>query len=73
LVSSGYDCLSGPLVKGENSMTAKTCYNKQTAKFIAEIAENMPKISADVMQGWIENQKALKRALKNTFCPPPKS
>ncbi|MFZ2303694.1 MAG: hypothetical protein WAV98_02820 [Minisyncoccia bacterium] len=38
-------------------------YNKQTAKFLAMVAQNMPEMSADVMQGWIQNPKALKKAL----------
>jgi len=44
--------------------------NKQTAKLIARIAENLPDMDEDVMQGWIENPKSLQRALKEVLCPP---
>ena len=44
--------------------------SKQTAKFIARIAENLPDIDEDVMQGWIENPKGLKKALMEALCPP---
>ncbi|MEI6480357.1 MAG: hypothetical protein WCO12_02435 [bacterium] len=42
-------------------MSAKTC--KQIAKLIARISENLPEMSGEVMQGWIENPKALRRFL----------
>lgn len=52
-------------------MTTKTkTYDGQTAKLLAIIAENMPKISSDLMQYWIENPRAIKKVLKNAFCPP---
>lgn len=44
-------------------------YHKQTAKFLAMVAQNMPEMSAEVMQGWIQNPKALKKALA-VLCPP---
>lgn len=50
-------------------MTQNT-YHAQTAKFIAKVAENMPELSSDVMQGWIENPKGLQKILKNVLCPP---
>lgn len=43
-------------------MIQKT-YDPQTAKFIAVVVENMPRMSADVMQRWIENPLALKKVL----------
>ncbi len=51
-------------------MQKKLGYNPQTAKFLAVIAQNMPGISADVMQGWIENPKGLKKVLAGALCPP---
>jgi len=50
-------------------MEAKT-YDRQTAKFLAVIGENMPELSGDVMQGWIENPKSVQKVLKEAFCPP---
>ena len=44
-------------------------YHKQTAKFLAMVAQNIPEMSSDVMQGWIQNPKALKKALA-PLCPP---
>lgn len=38
-------------------------YHKQTAEFIATVAQNMPEMSGDIMQGWIENPKALQKLL----------
>jgi len=35
----------------------------QTAKFLATVAQNMPELSGDVMQGWIENPRALQKLL----------
>ncbi len=45
-------------------------YDRHTAKFIATLIQNMPRISDDVMQGWIENPEALQRVLKRELCPP---
>lgn len=50
-------------------MSAKT-FDRQTAKFLAVVAENMPELSGDVMQGWIQNPKAMQKVLSNAFCPP---
>jgi len=50
-------------------MTTKTkVYDRQTAKFISVVIENMPRISSDLMQGWIENSKAVQKVLQNAFC-----
>ena len=43
-------------------MTTKT-YDRQTGKFLARVAENIPEMSADVMQGWIENPHGLQKFL----------
>ena len=46
-------------------------YHTQTARFIAAIADAMPSdVPADVMQGWIESPKALRKALTEALCPP---
>lgn len=37
--------------------------SKQTAKFIARIAENFPEMPPDVMQAWIENPRGLQKFL----------
>jgi hypothetical protein len=44
-------------------------YDRQTAKFLAVMAENIPEISGERMQGWIENPKALQIALRGALCP----
>jgi len=49
--------------------TAKT-YDRQTAKFLARVGENMPEMDSVTMQGWIDNPTALQKALRNVFCPP---
>ena len=49
-------------------MPAKT-YDRQTAKFLAVVGENMPEISDDVMEGWIQNPGSLQKFLKG-LCPP---
>jgi hypothetical protein len=46
-------------------------YHTQTARFIAAIADAMPSdVPADVMQGWIERPKVLRKALTEALCPP---
>ncbi|MFA6524504.1 MAG: hypothetical protein WC264_01520 [Candidatus Paceibacterota bacterium] len=50
-------------------MNEQNTLSKQTAKFITSIAQNLPEISGDVMQGWIKNPKALKKALAEALCP----
>jgi hypothetical protein len=49
-------------------METKT-YDGQTGKFLAKVAENMPKIPASIMQGWIENPKSLQRVLAEALMP----
>ena len=46
-----------------------TTYDRQTAKFLAVVAQNMPEISGDVMQSWIGNPTAVKKVLAG-FAPP---
>lgn len=48
-------------------MSAKT-YDRQSGKLIARIAENLPEMSSDVMQGWIDNPKGLQKFLAE-LCP----
>jgi len=50
-------------------MQTKT-YDHQTAKFLAVVGENMPDIPIDVMQGWIENPRGLRKVLESALCPP---
>ena len=46
-------------------------YHTQTARFIAAIADAMPSdLSGELMQGWIENPKALRKVLSGALCPP---
>ena len=57
---------------GESAMTATTTaktYDRQTATFLAVVGQNMPELSGDVMQRWIENPKVLQKALR-VLCPP---
>lgn len=44
-------------------MSTKT-YDRQSGKFIARIAENLPEMPDDIMQGWIDDPKALQNFLK---------
>lgn len=45
--------------------------DKQTAKLIARISENLPAdLDKDVMQGWIMNPKGLQQVLQQALCPP---
>lgn len=41
----------------------------QTAALIARIAQNLPPMSADIMQGWIDNPKGLKKFLSGMMPP----
>jgi hypothetical protein len=52
-------------------METKT-YDGQTGKFLAKVAENMPKIPASIMQAWIENPTGLKKVLTEALLPPQK-
>ncbi|MFH1036542.1 MAG: hypothetical protein V1756_00525 [Patescibacteria group bacterium] len=49
-------------------MNAAKTFDKQTAKLIAVVSENMPEFSGDRMQAWIQNPKAVQRALRKSFC-----
>lgn len=42
----------------------------QVAKLIARIAENLPEMDENVMQGWIESPKGLQKVLREALCPP---
>jgi len=44
-------------------------FHDQTAQFIAAVAQNLPEMSSDVMQGWIKDPKALQKFLLD-LCPP---
>lgn len=45
--------------------------DKQTAKFISRIAENLPsELTGDMMQGWSDNPLGLQKVLKDALCPP---
>ncbi len=62
------NCNGEHLQKGKNAMTT---YHPQTGKFVAVIAQNLPQdIASDVMQGWIDNPKALQKVLRSALCPP---
>lgn len=45
----------------------------QIAKLIARIAENLPQMDESVIQGWIENPRALKQILREGLTPSPKN
>lgn len=38
-------------------------FHSQTAQFVATVAQNLPEMSGDIMQGWIENPKGLQKFL----------
>jgi hypothetical protein len=44
----------------------------QTRKLLAMVVENVPELPTDIMQGWIENPKALQKALSDALLPPQK-
>jgi hypothetical protein len=44
-------------------------YDQQTAKFIAVVVQNLPDLSNQAMQAWIENPSGLKRVLTSVLCP----
>lgn len=50
------------MVKPLKGKTAMSEF-KQIGKFLARIAENLPEMSTDVRQGWIDNPRALKKYL----------
>ncbi len=50
-------------------MKEQNTYDQQTAKFISVVCQSIPELSGDVMQGWIENPKGLKKFLKGLCLP----
>lgn len=44
-------------------------FHKQTAEFLAKLNQSLPPMSNDIMQGWIENPRALRMFLEG-LCPP---
>jgi len=44
-------------------------YDQQTAKFIAVLVQNLPNLSGEAMQNWIENPLGLRRVLVAVLCP----
>jgi len=44
-------------------------YNRQTAKFLAVVIQNMPEMSGSVMQQWIENPQGLQNVLQESLYP----
>lgn len=54
----------------EKTVKKPKTLDKHTAKFIAVLVENLPRINADVMEGWIQNPKALQKILFESLCPP---
>ncbi len=46
----------------------ETVMDKQTGKFIARIAENLPDMPSDLMQDWIDDPKRIQKFLKG-LCP----
>ena len=53
---------------GETLTKGETAMSTQIAKFIARVAENLPDMKEDIVQGWIENPKALQKFLLG-LCP----
>ena len=49
-------------------MSTKT-YDRQTGKFLARVAENMPEMSGEIMQSWIDNPKGLQKFLAGLCMP----
>lgn len=50
-------------------MSTEVKIDKQTAKFIARIAENLPDMGGDMMQEWIDNPIDLRNYLKGLGAP----
>ena len=44
-------------------------FHNQTAQFVSVVAQNLPEMSGDIMQGWIENPSALQKALRSVLVP----
>ena len=51
-------------------MNEQNTFDRQTAKFIATVSQNLPDLDATMMQGWIQNPQALKKVLAGALCPP---
>lgn len=51
-------------------MKQQNTYDRQTAKFLSVVGENMPEMLGDVMQSWIENPEAVQKVLFDAFCLP---
>ena len=47
-------------------------YHKQTAHFLATVAQCMPEMSIEIMQKWIKDPKALITRLELALCPSPR-
>lgn len=43
---------------------------KQDREFIAQVVRSLPNIDSEIKQGWIENQRGLKKILGEALCPP---
>ncbi len=54
--------------KGKNAMSKKG-YDRQTAHFLAIVGQNIPALSGDMMQRWIESPAELQRALSVLSSP----
>ena len=52
-------------------MTQKTL-DRQSLKLAACVIENLPEMSPDVRQGWIQNPRGLRTSLEIALCPPGK-
>src|SRR3989344_3005062 len=44
-------------------------FDRQTKTFVAAVANCLPELSEEVMQGWIENPASLHRVLEGVLCP----
>ncbi len=50
----------------KTQMDAKT-YDGHTARFLGAVAMSMPKLDGDIMQGWIQNPRALQKVLSEAL------
>ena len=54
-------------------LRSESSYHGQTAQFIAVVTQNLPRMTGEVMQAWIQNPRLLQRALQRTLLAfPPK-
>jgi len=44
-------------------------FHNQTAQFVSVVAQNLPEMSDDIMQGWIENPRGLQKFLSGLNPP----